>query len=134
MGASSKYLNDSAVRAFERVGDIMMPRHGAYASFSELGVIAHIDGIMEHVPEDDRSALNMLLTVLSIFPDFLLEAFLRLVEKGSKWGEPFGGLFRQLNMGLKSVVVTLYFSGKTSGGYQGQTPLDVIGYRVNAVR
>lgn len=134
MARKSNYLSDSAVNAFERIGEIMMPRHGDFPSFSELGVIAHIDGILEHVPADDRSALNLLLTVLAFFPEFLLRGFLNLVERGRESSGPLGGLFRQLNTGLKSVVVTLYFSGKTGAAYAGKTPLDVIDYHLTIVR
>nr|AUN37014.1 hypothetical protein [uncultured bacterium] len=134
MGTVSKYLSDNAVNAFERLGDFMMPRAGQFPSFKELGVIVHVDGIMEHVPEEDRSALNMLLSVLSFFPDVLLNGFLTLVGTGSTWTGPVGGFFRQLKMGLQSVIVTLYFSGKHGPHYTGPTPLDLTGYRVNAVR
>lgn len=131
---TSKYLSESAVTALDRIGGLMMPRDQGFPSFRELGVIAHIDDVVAYIPADDRGALNMLLGVLSIFPDFLLQGFLNLVDKGATWPAPLGGLFRQLNMGLKSVVVTLYFSGKKGRGYTGQTPLDVIGYHVNPVR
>lgn len=134
MATTSKYLGERAVRAFDRIGEIMMPRHDGYPSFSELGCIDHIDDIMEHVGADDRGALNLLLTLLSFFPDFLLSGFIALVEKGAGWPGAAGGFFRQLKTGLKSVVVTLYFSGKTGASYKGPTPLDVIDYHVNPVR
>ena len=134
MGTTSKYLNDGAVNAFERIGDLMMPRESGFPSFRELGVITHVDDIMAYVPDEDRGALNLLLTVLNLLPDLVLGWFLALVARGAKWGGPVGGLFRQLNMGLKSVVVTLYFSGKSGRGYAGKTPLDVIDYHVNPIR
>ena len=134
MTTTSKYLSTRSVRTFERIGDIMMPRDADMPSFEELGCIAHVDDIMEHVPSDDLGALNALLWVLSFFPTVLLGAFIALVRKGMTGPGGVGGFFRQLDTGLRSVVVTLYFSGKAGPAYNGPTPLDVIDYHVNPVR
>jgi len=134
MATTSKYLSARSVRAFERIGDIMMPRDADMPSFAELGCIAHIDDIMEHAPSEDLGALNALLWVLSFLPTPLLRGFVALVKKGLTLPGGASGIFRQLDTGLRSVVVTLYFSGKTGPAYSGPTPLDVIDYHVNPVR
>jgi hypothetical protein len=134
MASTSKILGERAVIGMENVGEVMMPRDGEFPSFKELGVIVHIDEILEHAPPDDLKALNLLLTLLSFFPMPLLRGFVALIEKGAEWGAPLGGLFRQLQVGLRSIAVTLYFSGKSGRGYTGKTPLDVMDYHVNPVR
>lgn len=118
----------------ENVGEVMMPREGDFPSFKELGVIVHIDEILEHAPADDRQALGMLLSVLSFLPMPVLGWVVGFIETGATWGPPFGGFFRQIEVGLRSIVVTLYFSGKSGRGYSGKTPLDVIDYHVTPVR
>lgn len=134
MATTSIYLSARSVRAFERIGAIMMPRDAELPSFEELGCIAHVDDIMEHVPPDDLAPLNTLLFLLSFLPTPLLRGFVSLVERGPDWSGPVGGFFRMLNTGLRSVIVTLYFSGKAGPGYQGPTPLDAIGYHINPIR
>lgn len=134
MASTSKYISERAVIGMENVGEVMMPRDGDFPSFKELGVIVHIDEILEHAPPDDRNALGLLLALLSFFPMPLLRGFVGLIEKGATWGPPVGGLIRQIEVGLRSIVVTLYFSGKSGRGYAGKTPLDVIDYHVTPVR
>lgn len=134
MGANSRYLGGRALLGLEKVGDAMMPGDGEFPSFSGLGAIAHVDDIMEHVHAEDLGALNMLLTVLSFLPAPLIEGFVRLLEFGITQRGAAGGFFRQVHTGLRSVIVTLYFSGKAGPGYSGKTPLDVIDYHVNPVR
>lgn len=132
--STSRFLSPRAVIGLERVGDRLMPRDGRFPSFSELGVIVHVDGVAEHIPDDDRGALNILLAVLSWLPTPLLDGFLWLVAAGVKWPNPAGTIFRMLDVALRSVVVTLYFSGKRGPNYAGETPQEIIGYHVNAVR
>ena len=134
MTTTSNYLSTRSVRTFERIGDIMMPRDADMPSFGELGCIAHVDDIMEHVLPDDLAPLNILLLVLSFFPTPLLRGFVAMVQRGTTWPGALGGFFRQLNTGLGSVVITLYFSGKAGPEYSGPTPLDLIDYHVNPVR
>jgi hypothetical protein len=44
-----------------------------------------------------------------------------------------GALFRQLNLGLRGIIFSLYYGGPVGFGYQGKAPLDVIGYHINRV-
>ena len=134
MATTSKYIGARAVIGLENIGEVMMPRDGEFPSFRELGVIEHVDGVLEHAPADDIAALNLLLALLSFLPMPLLRGFVALIEKGANWGPPVGGLLRQIHVGLRSIAVTLYFSGKSGHGYSGKTPLDVIDYHVSPVR
>lgn len=134
MATTSRILSERAVRAFERIGDLMLPRDRDLPSFAELGCIEHIDLVVENAPQEDVGALNALLWVLSFFPTPLLRGFVWLVARGPSWPGALGDFFRQLDTGLRSVVVTLYFSGKSGRGYTGKTPLDVIDFHVNPVR
>ena len=42
-------------------------------------------------------------------------------------------LLRLLDMGIRSVIVTLYFSGKTAPGFTGKSPLQLTGYETTAL-
>jgi len=130
----SQYLTPREAATFNRIGDILMPGEDGFPSFSELGCIEHIDDVVAYTGADDRAALKTLLTLLSVFPTPLLRAFLALVALCKKLPGGLGALFRLLDMGLRSVVVTLYFSGKTGGSYSGKSPLDLIDYHLNPVR
>lgn len=49
----STILNNRAIRAMERIGDIMIPKNGDFPSFSETGSIEHIDDLVAYAPEED---------------------------------------------------------------------------------
>lgn len=132
--AQSSVLGRRALVAFNRLGDLMIPGGEGFPSFSETGCIAHIDDMMPHAPQDDVKSLNLLLTVLGYCPTFILRGIVWTTDRGRDWPEPVGTLVRMLDTGLRSVVVSLYFSGKSGGGFQGATPLDLIDYHLTTIR
>jgi len=132
--ARSERLSRKALAAFNRIGDIMLPRHGDYPSFSELGCIQHVDDVVLYAPEDDVHELGTFLTVLYFCPDSILRFVVWLTQNAGRFPRPLAAFFRLLDMGLRSVVITLYYAGKASDEYTGKTPIELIGYRVNPVR
>lgn len=132
--AQSAVLSRRALAAFNRLGDIMIPGGDGFPSFSETGCIVHIDDLVPHAPREDVKSLNGLLIALSFCPDFALRAIVWVTDRGRGWPEPLGTLVRMLDTGLRSVVVSLYFSGKTGPGHTGPTPIDLIDYHLNTIR
>ena len=130
----SEYMGHKELTVFNRLGDLMMPAYEEFPAFSELGCIAHIDGVVGHAPEEDIAQLRGFLKILYIMPTFVLRLVIWLTESADKWPEPIGTNLRLLDMGLRSVVVSLYYSGKSGEGFTGKTPLELMEYELSAVR
>ncbi len=129
----SKILSKAALKAINRIGDIMVPENGEFPSYSEYGGIEHIDEILRYAPESDTKGLDMILSILSVMPKFVLSW---LVKKMSQSHERGGGLWvimRQMNFGLKGIILSTYYSEKAGSNYKGKTPLEIIGYSINRV-
>ena len=129
----SKILSKKALKAINRIGDIMVPKNGDLPSYSEYGGIEHIDEILRYAPESDMKGLDTVLSILSVMPKFVLSW---LVNKMSRSHEKGGGLWvilRQLNFGLKGIILSTYYSEKGGSDYKGKTPLEIIGYSINRV-
>ena len=131
MSAISTIFSPRELRTLERLGDIMLPRHGDTPSFSEVGCIEHIDSIAQYAPKDDIASLCMLLRVLSFAPNFLLRALLRATHNPAGFPAPIETLLRLLNFAFRGLLCTLYYSGKTGAAYSGPTPLEQIGFALN---
>ena len=132
--AHSRLLGRRALIAFNRLGDLMLPRHKEFPSFSETGCIQFVDDIVLYAPAEDVKSLAALLTILSFCPDMLLKVLVGLTQRGQQLKGPAGPILRLLDMGIRSVVVTLYFSGKTAPSYNGKTPLELTGYAPRSLR
>ena len=129
----SKILSNPALKAINRIGDIMVPKNGELPSYSGYGGIEHIDEILRYAPESDMKGLDTVLSILSVMPKFVLSW---LVNKMSRSHEKGGGLWvilRQLNFGLKGIILSTYYSEKAGSNYKGKTPLEIIGYSINRV-
>ena len=130
----SRILGPAEVNAFNRIGDLMLPRNGDLPSFSELGCVEHIDDVIAHAPPEDIKDLAAVLRVLNLCPTFMLKLLLKLITVADRFPAPLAALLRLLDMGLRSVCVTLYYSGKSGSGYTGKTPLELMGYELNCIR
>lgn len=129
----SNVLSRRALIGLNRIGDVMLPRHGKYPSFSELGCIQHVDLVVANAPKDDVASLNTLLAILSVTPRFALRMLVWMTQHPDKFG-PLASLLRLLDLGMRSVIVSLYYSGKHGANYSGPTPIDLMEYRLNIIK
>ncbi|UZE96607.1 hypothetical protein [Alkalimarinus alittae] len=127
----SLFLSQREIRGLIKVGDLVIPGGYGFPSFSETGCIDHVDEVMAPTPAADVKDFKLLMKVFSVAPNALLKGLLRLMDKESAFPEPIGGLLRLLNVGVKGVVFSLYYSNKTSEFYQGPLVHEAIGYQVN---
>ncbi len=126
----SKILSKSALIAVNRIGDIIIPHSNEFPSFSEAGGIEHIDDIMSYTPPGDVKDLNMVLSILAYCPGFVLNILVKQMLSSNKKTGPLSPILRQLDIGLRGIVFTCYYSGKTGSSYKGKNPLDIIGYKI----
>lgn len=126
----TRQLSRTQLRGLKRLGDAYLPGDEQLPSFTELGCAAHVDTILDEMPADDRRSLKLLLGVLAFTPRVLVIALAWCLEAAPHVPGPLGGPLRFLRMGLKGLVLTLYYSGRRGPGYTGRTPLEVLGYRV----
>lgn len=126
----SKILSKPALNAISRIGDIIIPHSEDFPSFSEAGGLEHIDDIMNYTPADDAKDLNLVLSILSFLPTFMLKALVKsMLNSNTKTG-PVSVILRQLDMGLRGIVFSCYYSGKTGSNFKGKNPLDIIEYKI----
>ena len=127
----SHYLSRREIRGLIKVGDLVIPGGYGMPSFSETGCVDYIDEVMAPTPSADVKDFKLLMMVFSVLPEFLIKGILMLLDKESVFPDSVGGLLRLLNVGIKGVVFSLYYSNKTREFYQGPQVHEVIGYQVN---
>jgi len=128
---ASEILNSRQIWAVEKIGDVLIPGNQEFPSFSGLGCVEHIDIVLEPLPEQDLKDLKMLFSVLSFFPKFGILLFWNIIGALCRLPGALGALSRQIQLGLKGLIMSLYYSGKTGRHYEGETPPQKIGFEVN---
>lgn len=130
---TSTYLSKSAVKGLTRIGDILIPGNDEFPSFSAFMCMDHIDGLVSYAPKDDINDLGMVLGILSVMPQSILLWLVKLMANAHKNHGPLGTLLRQLNMGIRGIVFSLYYSEKPGIDYKAKNPTEMIGFTLNKV-
>jgi len=129
----SQYFWNSTLKGLNRIADVLIPQDGDMPSFSQFGGIEAIDTVIAYLPAEDVSLLNYALTVFSVMPNGFLRWIVREMENALDKTGTIPSLLRQLNMGLRGIIFSCYYSGVGGAGFKGNNPLDVIGYHLNRV-
>lgn len=131
MSWTSRYLSARQRRGLVKLGEAYCPGDGEMPSFAELGCAEHVDEILAEMPDADRRDLALLLGLCAWLPGFVLSGLVRFLEWSPNIPTPLGGALRFLRMGIRGLLLTLYYSGKSGAGYRGKTPFDVLDYEVS---
>ncbi len=129
----SKLFSKAALKGLNRIGDIIAPKNGELPAYSEVGCIEHIDDVAGYAPESDLKDLNLLLTVLSFMPHFVLEWLVKTINNSHQKEGGLSDLFRLMDFGLKGIVLGTYYSGKVGKNYKGKSPQQIIGFNINRI-
>jgi len=130
---TSQYFWNSTLKGLNRIGDVFIPQNDAMPSFSQYGGIEAIDTIITYLPKEDIELLNIALTVFSIMPNGFLHWLVRTMEESLDKTGAIPSILRQLNLGLRGIIFSCYYSGVGGLGFKGSDPLDVLGYQLNRV-
>ena len=104
-------LTPSQRRTLDRLGDLMIPGDGELPSFSASGCADQADRMLAHMYDADREGVMLLLGVFRFLPAFAIRAILRLADHQAAFPDPIGAGLRMIGVGVKGVVMTLYYSG-----------------------
>lgn len=130
---SSQYFWNTTLRGLNRIGDVFIPHSDDLPSFSEFGGVEAIDTVIAYLPKEDVVLLNIVLTTFMFMPASFLRWLVRAMEESlDKTGE-IPALLRQLNLGLRGIIFSCYYSGVGGTNLKSRNPLDVIGYHLNRV-
>ena len=131
---SAKYMNSFALKGLNKIGDILIPEFDGYPSFSQLGCAEHVDKVVEDLPPSDRDGVRLLFGLFYILPVFFLRGLLNFLEKNNTKEIPLAPLLRQVRMGVRGIVYSLYYSGWKGSSYEGKTPLELMDFSLKVIR
>ena len=109
---SSVHLNTNQIRGLIKAGDIIIPGTPGFPSFSQSGYIRKVDRLVHYMSEFDRKDLLMLLTVFAYVPTMLIRLLLWTAANNNKFPKSIGKHLKLLDIGVKGVVYSLYYSEK----------------------
>lgn len=125
---ASKYFTLAQLQAINRIGDIFAPGDGVLPRFSETGLVEHIDRIVAYLPPSDIASFRLLTDVLRFMPDFVIRLLLKLTLLDRYFPGLVAANLRKLDIGLRGIIFTLYYSFLDHRANHGQRIRDGIGW------
>lgn len=131
----ANFFSTRATKGLLKVGEIYCPKNGDFPSFTEVAGTAYLNNLVSNVPPDDFSSLSLVLAIFSFLPNGILNWILNACTNAQN--NPSDGIIpstlRQLNIGLRGLCYSIYYSEFTNPNYIGKKPLEVIDYKLNRV-
>lgn len=115
----SKHLNEKQIRGLEKLGDALLPGSVAWPSFSKSRCSRHVDRILDFMPAKDLEDLKGLLSVMGILPRFLIQFVIWFLERSLSMPGPLGGVLRFARIGIRGLVMSLYYGDPEIHGLMG---------------
>ena len=115
MTTTSRWLNAGQLHGLRKVGDIVIPGDGEFPSFSQSGVMAEVDRMLDYLHASDRDGLRLVFGAFRFLPGPVIRGIMALSERHRMLPGPLGAAARQINLGVKGVVMTLYYSDVGTG-------------------
>ena len=111
---SKTVLTKSHLKGVEKLGKVVMPDNSDFPAFSDIQAEKYLNRMIDYMYDDDRSAILVILKLFSIMPLFKIRWTMSLIETGSKWQGMLGAPFRMLQIALKGLIFTVYYSDVTN--------------------
>ena len=131
---ASEYLSKSAVKGLTKIGDVLIPGDDNYPSFSNYGCIQNVDDLLAYAPKQDIKDLGMVLSIFSLMPKTWLTWLVKKMSSSNSNNGILGTTLRQLNMGLRGIVFSLYYAPKSGVEYDGEDPVSKIGFTLQKAK
>ena len=125
---ASKYFTSAQLRVINRIGNILAPGDGVLPRFSDAGLAEHVDRMAAYLPPSDIASLHLLTNVLRFMPGFVIRLLLKLTSLDRYFPGPIAANLRKLDIGLRGIIFSLYYSFLDDPAGYGQRIKDGIGW------
>lgn len=108
-------IKKSHIKGLHKLGKVIIPDQPGYPTFAEVKPEKQINRMVDYMYEDDRGAILVILSLFSVLPLFVIRWKILFIDWGAKMSGIIGAPFKMLQIGLKGLVFTLYYSDFTEG-------------------
>jgi hypothetical protein len=123
-------LKKSHIKGLNKLGKVIIPDFPGFPSFEELNMEKYLNRMIDYMYDDDRGAILVILSLFSGLPCFVIRWKMQFIDWAAKWKGAPGAAFRMLQIALKGMIFTLYYSDFT----EGKVIHEKIGYDAKIVK
>ncbi len=123
-------LKKSHIKGLHKLGKVVINDVPGFPTFKSLKPEKYLNRMVDYMYDDDRQALLVLLSLFSVLPLFIIRLKMKFIDMAANWKGSPGAVFRMLQIALKGMVFTLYYSDFT----EGKVIHEKIGYDAKIVK
>ncbi|MCO4792820.1 MAG: aldehyde dehydrogenase family protein [Bacteriovoracaceae bacterium] len=131
---TSKHFGNIQMRGLNKLGDVIVPGEGSFPRFGQTEFSSEIDRMLDYMYEDDRSGLSLLMTIFAFTPSFLIKWVVLLSEKNAQFPDFIGAPLRMIQLGLKGIILTLYYSNLDDQNQYGEKIMKEINWSTTVAK
>ena len=123
-------LKKSQIKGIYKLGKVIIPDHPDFPSFNDLAIEKYINRMIDYMYKDDREPVLIIISLFSVLPNFVIKWKVSFIDWGASWKGAPGAIFRMLQIALKGLIFTLYYSDFT----EAKVIHEKIGYDAKIVK
>ncbi len=106
-------IKKSHLKGMYKLGKVIIAEHPDFPDFKDVESEKHINRMIDYMYDDDRGPILIILSLFSILPTFIIKWKMSFIDWGAKWKGAPGAVFRMLQIALKGLIFTIYYSDPT---------------------
>lgn len=108
-------ISKSQIKGLHKLGKAILPYFEGFPSFEQTEPEKHVNRMIDYMYPDDRQAILVILSMFSVLPVFIIRWKISFIDFGAKLNGITGAPFKMLQIALKGLIFTLYYSDFTDG-------------------
>lgn len=128
-------FSDLSIKGLCKAGNIILPGNKNLPRFSETEFVHHLGRMTNYMYLEDKDGLKLLTTLFAFMPNLIIRLILWVASLHEKFPRPLSAILKQINIGVRGVVFTLYYSGLDDKKDQGKKILENLNFdsKINTV-
>jgi len=117
-----------SIKGILKAGDIIIPGSDEFPNFSSTNFIQHFSRMSSFMNQDDLDGLKLLTSLMALMPKSMIRLMLWCASHHQFAPGPLGVTLRQINLGIRGIIFTMYYSGLDDKGQKEKSILELLNY------
>jgi acyl-CoA reductase-like NAD-dependent aldehyde dehydrogenase len=117
-----------SLKGLKKAGDIVLPGGEGFPKFSDTEFINQFGRISNYMSMDDKEGLKLLTAIMAFLPSFVIRTILKVATFHTFVPRPIGTVLSQINIGIRGILFTMYYSGLEDSNQYGVGILKQLNY------
>ena len=106
-------IKKSHIKGLYKLGKVVIADYKGFPSFEEIRPENYLNRMIDYMYKDDTEPMLIILSLFSVLPTFIIRWKMKFIDWGATWKGMPGAAFRMLQIALKGMIFTIYYTDVT---------------------